>query len=401
MVNFILQFLFKNLINISRILIVDDEKSVRETLREMLEYENYEVIDAENATKALDLLSSQSFDVILCDIKMPGMDGMELLEKILENYDIPVIMISGHGTIETAVDAIKKGAFDFIIKPFDLNRLLISIRNALDRSNLMEETKRLKNKLSKKYALIGDSPAMKKLKENIERIAPTDARVLIMGENGTGKENIAHWLHELSPRAKGPFVEVNCAAIPSELIESELFGHEKGAFTSAIKSKKGSFELANNGTLFLDEIGDMSLAAQAKVLRTLEENKITRVGGEKDIPVDVRVIAATNKNLVEEIKNKRFREDLFHRLAVIILEVPPLRERKEDIPLLIDHFVNELSESIKKPTIKFDENAIEYLINLPWRGNVRELRNVVERLMILCNEKVSLEDVKNFANPYY
>lgn len=222
-----------------------------------------------------------------------------------------------------------------------------------------------------------------------------------MGENGTGKENIAHWLHELSPRAKGPFVEVNCAAIPSELIESELFGHEKGAFTSAIKSKKGSFELANNGTLFLDEIGDMSLAAQAKVLRTLEENKITRVGGEKDIPVDVRVIAATNKNLVEEIKNKRFREDLFHRLAVIILEVPPLRERKEDIPLLIDHFVNELSESIKKPTIKFDENAIEYLINLPWRGNVRELRNVVERLMILCNEKVSLEDVKNFANPYY
>ncbi|HHW58893.1 MAG: sigma-54 dependent transcriptional regulator [Bacteroidales bacterium] len=385
----------------SRILIVDDEKSVRETLREMLEYENYEVIDAENATKALDLLSSQSFDVILCDIKMPGMDGMELLEKILENYDIPVIMISGHGTIETAVDAIKKGAFDFIIKPFDLNRLLISIRNALDRSNLMEETKRLKNKLSKKYALIGDSPAMKKLKENIERIAPTDARVLIMGENGTGKENIAHWLHELSPRAKGPFVEVNCAAIPSELIESELFGHEKGAFTSAIKSKKGSFELANNGTLFLDEIGDMSLAAQAKVLRTLEENKITRVGGEKDIPVDVRVIAATNKNLVEEIKNKRFREDLFHRLAVIILEVPPLRERKEDIPLLIDHFVNELSESIKKPTIKFDENAIEYLINLPWRGNVRELRNVVERLMILCNEKVSLEDVKNFANPYY
>ncbi|MFY9275153.1 MAG: sigma-54 dependent transcriptional regulator [Bacteroidales bacterium] len=385
----------------SRILIVDDEKSVRETLREMLEYENYEVIDAENATKALDLLSSQSFDVILCDIKMPGMDGMELLEKILENYDIPVIMISGHGTIETPVDAIKKGAFDFIIKPFDLNRLLISIRNALDRSNLMEETKRLKNKLSKKYALIGDSPAMKKLKENIERIAPTDARVLIMGENGTGKENIAHWLHELSPRAKGPFVEVNCAAIPSELIESELFGHEKGAFTSAIKSKKGSFELANNGTLFLDEIGDMSLAAQAKVLRTLEENKITRVGGEKDIPVDVRVIAATNKNLVEEIKNKRFREDLFHRLAVIILEVPPLRERKEDIPLLIDHFVNELSESIKKPTIKFDENAIEYLINLPWRGNVRELRNVVERLMILCNEKVSLEDVKNFANPYY
>ena len=322
-------------------------------------------------------------------------------KTLLENYDIPVIMISGHGTIETAVDAIKKGAFDFIIKPFDLNRLLISIRNALDRSNLMEETKRLKNKLSKKYALIGDSPAMKKLKENIERIAPTDARVLIMGENGTGKENIAHWLHELSPRAKGPFVEVNCAAIPSELIESELFGHEKGAFTSAIKSKKGSFELANNGTLFLDEIGDMSLAAQAKVLRTLEENKITRVGGEKDIPVDVRVIAATNKNLVEEIKNKRFREDLFHRLAVIILEVPPLRERKEDIPLLIDHFVNELSESIKKPTIKFDENAIEYLINLPWRGNVRELRNVVERLMILCNEKVSLEDVKNFANPYY
>ncbi|MDD3630979.1 MAG: sigma-54 dependent transcriptional regulator, partial [Bacteroidales bacterium] len=257
----------------SRILIVDDEKSVRETLREMLEYEGYEVVEADSGLQALDLFSQQSFDVVLCDIKMPGMDGMELLEKILQSYDIPVIMISGHGTIDTAVDAIKKGAFDFIIKPFDLNRLLISIRNALDRSNLMEETKRLKSKLSKKYALIGESDVMKKLKTNIERIAPTDARVLIVGENGTGKENIAHWLHELSPRSKGPFIEVNCAAIPSELIESELFGHEKGAFTSAIKSKKGSFELASNGTLFLDEIGDMSLAAQAKVLRTLEENK--------------------------------------------------------------------------------------------------------------------------------
>ena len=262
----------------SRILIVDDEKSVRETLREMLEYEGYEVVEADSGLQALDLFSQQSFDVVLCDIKMPGMDGMELLEKILQSYDIPVIMISGHGTIDTAVDAIKKGAFDFIIKPFDLNRLLISIRNAIDRSNLMEETKRLKSKLTKKYALIGESDVMKRLKTNIERIAPTDARVLIVGENGTGKENIAHWLHELSPRSKGPFIEVNCAAIPSELIESELFGHEKGAFTSAIKSKKGSFELANNGTLFLDEIGDMSLAAQAKVLRTLEENKITHVG---------------------------------------------------------------------------------------------------------------------------
>ncbi|MDD3630888.1 MAG: sigma-54 dependent transcriptional regulator, partial [Bacteroidales bacterium] len=323
----------------SRILIVDDEKSVRETLREMLEYEGYEVVEADSGLQALDLFSQQSFDVVLCDIKMPGMDGLELLDKILQSYDIPVIMISGHGTIDTAVDAIKKGAFDFIIKPFDLNRLLISIRNALDRSNLMEETKRLKSKLTKKYALIGESDVMKKLKNNIEKIAPTDARVLIVGENGTGKENIAHWLHELSPRSKGPFIEVNCAAIPSELIESELFGHEKGAFTSAIKSKKGSFELANNGTLFLDEIGDMSLAAQAKVLRTLEENKITHVGGEKEIPVNVRVIAATNKNLVEEIQNKRFREDLFHRLAVIIIEVPPLRERKEDIPLLIDYFL--------------------------------------------------------------
>lgn len=385
----------------SRILIVDDEKSVRETLREMLEYEGYEVVEADSGLQALDLFSQNSFDVVLCDIKMPGMDGMELLDKILQSYDIPVIMISGHGTIDTAVDAIKKGAFDFIIKPFDLNRLLISIRNALDRSNLMEETKRLKSKLTKKYALIGESDVMKKLKTNIERIAPTDARVLIVGENGTGKENIAHWLHELSPRSKGPFIEVNCAAIPSELIESELFGHEKGAFTSAIKSKKGSFELANNGTLFLDEIGDMSLAAQAKVLRTLEENKITHVGGEKEIPVNVRVIAATNKNLVEEIQNKRFREDLFHRLAVIIIEVPPLRERKEDIPLLIDYFLQEFSEAMKKPPLTFEPDAIEYLKELPWRGNVRELRNIIERLMILCDGKVSLDDVKTFANPYY
>ncbi|HNT70494.1 MAG TPA: sigma-54 dependent transcriptional regulator [Bacteroidales bacterium] len=385
----------------SRILIVDDEKSVRETLREMLEYEGYEVVEADSGLQALDLFSQQSFDVVLCDIKMPGMDGMELLEKILQSYDIPVIMISGHGTIDTAVDAIKKGAFDFIIKPFDLNRLLISIRNALDRSNLMEETKRLKSKLTKKYALIGESDVMKRLKTNIERIAPTDARVLIVGENGTGKENIAHWLHELSPRSKGPFIEVNCAAIPSELIESELFGHEKGAFTSAIKSKKGSFELANNGTLFLDEIGDMSLAAQAKVLRTLEENKITHVGGEKEIPVNVRVIAATNKNLVEEIQNKRFREDLFHRLAVIIIEVPPLRERKEDIPLLIDYFLQEFSEAMKKPPLTFEPDAIEYLKKLPWRGNVRELRNIIERLMILCDGKVSIDDVKTFANPYY
>lgn len=385
----------------SRILIVDDEKSVRETLREMLEYEGYEIVEADSGLQALDLFSQHSFDVVLCDIKMPGMDGMELLEKILQSYDIPVIMISGHGTIDTAVDAIKKGAFDFIIKPFDLNRLLISIRNALDRSNLMEETKRLKSKLSKKYALIGESDVMKKLKTNIERIAPTDARVLIVGENGTGKENIAHWLHELSSRSKGPFIEVNCAAIPSELIESELFGHEKGAFTSAIKSKKGSFELANNGTLFLDEIGDMSLAAQAKVLRTLEENKITHVGGEKEIPVNVRVIAATNKNLVEEIQNKRFREDLFHRLAVIIIEVPPLRERKEDIPLLIDYFLQEFSEAMKKPPLTFEPDAIEYLKKLPWRGNVRELRNIIERLMILCDGKAGLDDVKTFANPYY
>lgn len=384
-----------------RILIVDDEKSVRETLREMLEYEGYEVVEADSGLQALDLFSQQSFDVVLCDIKMPGMDGLELLDKILQSYDIPVIMISGHGTIDTAVDAIKKGAFDFIIKPFDLNRLLISIRNALDRSNLMEETKRLKSKLTKKYALIGESDVMKKLKNNIEKIAPTDARVLIVGENGTGKENIAHWLHELSPRSKGPFIEVNCAAIPSELIESELFGHEKGAFTSAIKSKKGSFELANNGTLFLDEIGDMSLAAQAKVLRTLEENKITHVGGEKEIPVNVRVIAATNKNLVEEIQNKRFREDLFHRLAVIIIEVPPLRERKEDIPLLIDYFLQEFSEAMKKPPLTFEPDAIEYLKKLPWRGNVRELRNIIERLMILCDSKVCLDDVKTFANPYY
>jgi DNA-binding NtrC family response regulator len=383
----------------SKILVVDDERSIRNTLREILEYEKYEVSDADTGMAALELLKQGEFDVILLDIKMPQMDGLEVLEHIQKDYDTPVIMISGHGTIETAVEAIKKGAYDYIAKPLDLNRLLITIRNALDKSRLITETKVLKKKVSKKYEMIGESPAMQAIQEMIDRVAPTHARVLITGENGTGKELVARQLHEKSQRSGGPFIEVNCAAIPSELIESNLFGHEKGSFTSAIKQRKGDFELATGGTLFLDEIGDMSLSAQAKVLRALQENKIMRVGGEKDIPVDVRVIAATNKNLKDEIAAGRFREDLYHRLSVIIIEVPPLNARKDDIPLLAAHFMEEVCSEQGKPLLVFSEEAYEELMDMKWTGNIRELRNVTERLAILCDRTVTRADVQRFAQP--
>lgn len=327
------------------------------------------------------------------------MDGIEVLENIKQNSDTPVIMISGHGTIETAVEAIKKGAFDYISKPPDLNRLLITLRNALDKSKLMTETKALKKVVRKQYEMIGESAPMIEVREMIEKVAPTSARVLIEGENGTGKELVARQLHELSNRSYNPFIEVNCAAIPSELIESQLFGHEKGSFTSAVKMRKGDFELANGGTLFLDEIGDMSLSAQAKVLRALQENKITRVGSEKDIPVDVRVIAATNKNLKEEIEKGNFREDLYHRLSVIIIMVPPLRDRKDDIPLLVDAFVKRISEDMGKPAPVFKEEAVAELQNYRWTGNIRELQNVVERLVILCGNTITEDDVKKYAQP--
>lgn len=383
----------------SKILVVDDEKSIRNTLRDILGYEKYEVSDADSGITALEMLKQAEFDVILLDIKMPQMDGLEVLDHILSEYDTPVIMISGHGTIETAVEAIKKGAFDYIAKPLDLNRLLVTIRNALDKSRLLSETKFLKKKVSKKYEMIGESEAMKGIFEMIDRVAPTHARVLITGDNGTGKELVARQLHEKSQRSKGPFIEVNCAAIPSELIESNLFGHEKGSFTSAIKQRKGDFELASGGTLFLDEIGDMSLSAQAKVLRALQENKIMRVGGEKDIPVDVRVIAATNKNLTEEIAGGRFREDLYHRLSVIIIHVPPLHERKDDVPLLANYFMEEICAEQGKPMIFFTDDALRELIQMKWTGNIRELRNVVERLTILCDGQIEEADVVKFAQP--
>jgi DNA-binding NtrC family response regulator len=383
----------------ARILIIDDERAIRNALREILEYENYQVDDAEDGPSGIELVSKESYDVILCDIKMPKMDGIEVLENIQKTTDAPVVMISGHGTIETAVEAIRKGAYDFIAKPLDLNRLLITLRNAMDKSRLVTETKALKRKVSKQYEMIGDSPAIVKIKDMIERVAATDARVLITGESGTGKELVARWLHEKSNRADGPFVEVNCAAIPSELIESVLFGHEKGSFTSAIKQRKGDFEQATNGTIFLDEIGDMSLSAQAKVLRALQENKIMRVGGEKDIPVNVRVIAATNKNLLEEIENKTFREDLYHRLSVILIKVPSLNEREEDIPMLAHYFVGQICENNGRPPIQFTDDALDELKKIKWTGNIRELRNVVERLVILCDQQITVEDVKMYAQP--
>ena len=382
-----------------KILIIDDEAPIRRTLREILEYEKYKVEDAADGIEGLEKIKNDSFDLILCDIKMPGKDGIEVLEESLKITDTPVVMISGHGNIETAVEAIKLGAFDYIAKPLDLNRLLITLRNAMDKSKLITETKVLKKKVSEKYEIVGESEQIVAIKEMIERVAPTNARVLITGENGTGKELVAHWLHQKSERSHAPFIEVNCAAIPSELIESELFGHEKGAFTSAIKQRKGDFEQAHGGTLFLDEIGDMSLSAQAKVLRALQENKITRVGGEKEIPVDVRIIAATNKNLAEEIQKGRFREDLYHRLSVIMIEVPPLRERKGDISLLARHFMEEISAANGKAPLTYDDDALQMLEEMPWTGNIRELRNVIERLAILCDKKVTAKDIELYVKP--
>jgi len=381
-----------------RILIIDDENSIRRTLREILENEGYAIDDAPDGSEGLKLVKANHYDVVLCDIKMPKMDGLEVLDKILQtNSDIPVVMISGHGNIDTAVDAIRKGAYDYISKPPDLNRLLVTIRNAFEKSNLVTETKILKKKVSKKYEMIGDSPTIKKIHEMINRVAPTDARVLITGENGTGKELVAHALHEKSSRSSAPLIEVNCAAIPSELIESELFGHEKGAFTSAIRQKKGNFELADGGTLFLDEIGDMSLSAQAKVLRALQENKITRVGGDSEIKVNVRVIAATNKNLKKEIEKGTFREDLYHRLGVILIHVPSLNERKDDIPTLAKHFLQQICEEHGMPQKEFAVDALKALQIIDWTGNIRELRNVVERLVILCDKKITATDVKTFV----
>lgn len=386
----------------AKILVIDDEKAIRSTLKEILEFESHSVDLAEDGPTGIEMFGSGSYDIVLCDIKMPQMDGLEVLEKLQEQAaDVPVVMISGHGNIDTAVESIKKGAYDFIEKPLDLNRLLITIRNATDKTTLIQEAKTLKRKVNKAYDIVGESPAIIKVKEMIDRVAPTEARVLITGPNGTGKELVARWLHEKSNRADMPFVEVNCAAIPSELIESELFGHEKGAFTSAIKQRKGKFEQADGGTLFLDEIGDMSLSAQSKVLRALQENKISRVGSDKDIPVNVRVIAATNKNLTQEIQNGNFREDLYHRLSVIIIHVPPLSERVEDIPLLAEHFNQLICSEYGIPPKVFRPDAVDELKRLGWTGNVRELRNVVERLIILCDKDITGGDVKAFASPAF
>ena len=384
----------------AKILIIDDEKSIRKTLREILEYEKYQVDEAQDGAEGLAMLAKEKYDTILCDIKMPKMDGIEVLDKIMQSaMDVPVVMISGHGNIETAVEAVKKGAFDFIAKPLDLNRLLVTIRNAMDKSTLVTETKVLKKKVSKTFDMIGESKAIGQIKEMMERVAPTDARVLITGGNGSGKELVARWLHEKSNRANAPLVEVNCAAIPSELIESELFGHEKGAFTSAVNQRKGKFEQAEGGTLFMDEIGDMSLSAQAKVLRALQENKIARVGGEKEIKVNVRVVAATNKDLQKEIAAGNFREDLYHRLSVILIHVPSLNERKEDIPLLAEHFLKNICEDHGMPLKSFNKEAIKELQKINWTGNIREFRNVIERLIILCDKVITDKDVIAYARP--
>jgi two-component system nitrogen regulation response regulator NtrX len=384
----------------SKILVIYDEKAIRNTLKEVLEYEKHEVDLAEDGPTGLELFSSNSYDIVLCDIKMQKMDGIEVLEKIMEVSTVtPVVMISGHGNIDTAVESIKKGAYDFLEKPLDLNRLLITIRNAREKSTLITQTQVLKNKVSKMYEIVGESESISKVKEMIDRVAPTEARVLITGANGTGKELVAHQIHEKSSRAKGPFVEVNCAAIPSELIESELFGHEKGSFTSAIRQRIGKFEQANGGTLFLDEIGDMSLSAQAKVLRALQENRITRVGSDKDIQVNVRIITATNKNIRYEIEKNSFREDLYHRLSVILIHVPTLNERIEDIPLLAEHFNSMICKEygMSKKIIKAD--AITELQKIVWTGNIREFRNVLERLIILCKDNITGDDVVAYARP--
>ncbi len=382
------------------ILVIDDERSIRNTLKEVLEYEKHVIDLAPDGIAGLELFKKNEYDVVLLDIKMPGMDGIEVLEFIMsEPRDVPVIMISGHGNIDTAVEAIKKGAYDYIEKPLDLNRLLITIRNALDKSQLITETRVLKRKVSKTYDMIGESPPMQRVKEMIDRVAPTDARVLITGKNGTGKELVARWLHEKSLRVQQPFIEVNCAAIPSELIESELFGHEKGAFTSAHKERKGKFEQANKGTIFLDEIGDMSLSAQAKVLRVLQESKLSPVGSDKKITVDVRVIAATNKNMKEEIEANRFREDLYHRISVILIHVPTLNERLEDIPLLAEHFNRQICNEYGIPERIITQDAIEELKKIHWTGNIREFRNVLERLIILFDKEITGRDVINYSQP--
>ena len=384
----------------SRILIVDDERPIRSTLRDILEYEKIKVDEAENCIQAIKQFKSGEYDAVLCDIKMPGMDGIEVLTEMQNiNPDVPVIMISGHGTIETAVESLKKGAYDYISKPPDLNRLLVTVRNALDRKTLVKETRTLKRKVSSKSAspIIGTSDPIMEVKAIIEKVAPTEARVLIIGPNGTGKELVAKQIHDKSNKSKAPFIEVNCAAIPSELIESELFGHEKGAFTSAIKQRLGKFELASGGTLFLDEIGDMSLSAQAKVLRALQENKITRVGGEKQISVSPRIIAATNKDLKKEIAEGRFREDLFHRLSVILINVPSLNDRSSDIELLVPYFLDLVATESGSAQKEIEQKAIDALVKVDWTGNIRQLRNTIERLVIMSEERITLNDVLKFA----
>ncbi|PZR25142.1 MAG: response regulator [Citrobacter freundii] len=382
------------------ILIIDDEKAIRKTLTEILSFEGYKLDEASDGEEGLKKFKEKTFDLVLCDIKMPKLDGIEFLQKASEiNPDIPIIMISGHGNIETAVEAVKKGAYDYISKPPDLNRLLITIRNAMERTSLVTETKVLKRKVSRVQEMIGASAPMQKIKDTIDKVAPTDARILITGENGVGKELVARWVHEKSNRNTGPLVEVNCAAIPTELIESELFGHEKGSFTSAIKQRIGKFEQANGGTLFLDEIGDMSLSAQAKVLRALQEGKITRVGADKDINVDVRVIAATNKDLLEEVDAKTFRLDLYHRLSVILIHVPSLNARRDDIPMLVDQFLEDICADYGIVKKNIDDDALKLLQEYNWTGNIRELRNVVERLVILSSKSITGEDVKSYVMP--
>ncbi|MEL6629547.1 MAG: sigma-54 dependent transcriptional regulator, partial [Bacteroidota bacterium] len=384
----------------AKILIIDDEEVIRMTLEEILEYEDYEVALAADGKEGLDMLLKHTYDAVICDIKMPKMNGMEVLSRaVAEKPETPIIMISGHGDIETAVEATKKGAYDFLEKPPDLNRLLLTVRNAIEKKDLVVETKKLKRKISRVRPIIGESPVMMKVQETIDRVAPTDARVLITGSNGTGKELVARWIHEKSGRASGPLIEVNCAAIPSELIESELFGHEKGSFTGAHKQRIGKFEQANGGTLFLDEIGDMSLSAQAKVLRALQENKITRIGSDKQISVDVRILSATNKDLLHEIEQANFREDLYHRLSVILVHVPPLRERKDDIPLIAGSFIKEIAGDYGMPDLRVTSEGMHELQRLDWTGNVRELRNVMERLAILSNGEISAQDVMDFAVP--
>jgi DNA-binding NtrC family response regulator len=386
--------------NAPLILVIDDEASIRKTLIEILSFEGYKTLEAADGESGLRVFSENKVNAVLCDIKMPKMDGLEFLNKALQVHpDVPVIMISGHGTIETAVEAVKKGAYDFISKPPDLNRLLITIKNALDKGTLVSETKVLKKRISKVQDIVGDSEPIMKIKDTIDKVAPTEARVLITGENGVGKELVARWLHEKSARNASPLVEVNCAAIPTELIESELFGHEKGSFTSAVKQRIGKFEQADGGTLFLDEIGDMSLSAQAKVLRALQEGKITRVGADKDINVDVRVIAATNKDLLQEVEQKSFRLDLYHRLSVILIHVPSLNERRGDIPQLVDGFLESICTDYGISKKAIDDKAIKLLQEYNWTGNIRELRNVVERLVILSGKTIVEDDVRNYVNP--